>query len=84
MNDITFYLRSLFIITCKERIPCELRCVLVESQSKTEPNIERMNDITFYLCSFFVITCKERIPCELRYVLLGSQSKTEPVIVKVA
>ncbi|KAL2715105.1 hypothetical protein V1478_014803 [Vespula squamosa] len=34
-SDITLYLRPLFVITCKERILWELRCVLVGSQSKT-------------------------------------------------
>ncbi|KAL2722624.1 hypothetical protein V1478_009487 [Vespula squamosa] len=35
MSDTTFYLRSLFLITSRKRIPRELRCVLVGSQSKT-------------------------------------------------
>ncbi|KAL2730956.1 hypothetical protein V1478_005369 [Vespula squamosa] len=34
-SDTAFYLHPLFPPTCKERIPWELRCALVEIQSKT-------------------------------------------------
>ncbi|KAL2726641.1 hypothetical protein V1478_006919 [Vespula squamosa] len=35
INDFTFYLRSLFVITIRERILSEQRCALVGSQTKT-------------------------------------------------
>ncbi|KAL2729011.1 hypothetical protein V1478_006643 [Vespula squamosa] len=99
MSDIILYLRSLFVITRKERIPWELRCALIGIQNKTElvttksvkgPTLLsratadcRMSDIILYLHSFFVITCKERIPWELRCALIGIQSLIKKVIVKV-
>ncbi|KAF7417557.1 hypothetical protein HZH68_000210 [Vespula germanica] len=36
-SDIIIYLHYLFSITCGEHVLRELRCVLVEIQSKTEP-----------------------------------------------
>ncbi|KAL2722696.1 hypothetical protein V1478_009559 [Vespula squamosa] len=61
MSNITFYLRSLYVITTRESVPWQLRCALLGSQTKTELNIEGMSNITFYLRSFFVITTRERI-----------------------
>ncbi|KAL2725253.1 hypothetical protein V1478_007926 [Vespula squamosa] len=82
MSDITLYLHSLFVTTRKERILWELRCALVEIQSKTAVKIERMSDTAFYLHSLFVTTRKERIPWELRCALVEIQSKTAVVTTK--
>ncbi|KAL2736368.1 hypothetical protein V1477_012877 [Vespula maculifrons] len=93
MSDIIIYLHYLFFITCGECLLRDLRCVLVEIQSKTEPvtvdklilssrvNIERMSDIIIYLHYLFSITCGECLLRDLRYVLVEIQSKTEPVTV---
>ncbi|KAL2744823.1 hypothetical protein V1477_007365 [Vespula maculifrons] len=92
MSDIIIYLHYLFSITCGECLLRELRCALVEIQSKTEPvtvgklilssrNMERMSDIIIYLHYLFSITCGECLLRELRCVLVEIQSKTEPVTV---
>ncbi|KAL2740801.1 hypothetical protein V1478_000942 [Vespula squamosa] len=36
MRGVILHLRSLFVITCKERIPWELRCALLGIQCKAE------------------------------------------------
>ncbi|KAL2744824.1 hypothetical protein V1477_007366 [Vespula maculifrons] len=92
MSDIIIYLHYLFSITCGECLLRDLRCVLVEIRSKTEPvtvgklilssrNIERMSDIIIYLHYLFSITCGECLLKDLRCVLVEIQSKTEPVTV---
>ncbi|KAL2728760.1 hypothetical protein V1478_006392 [Vespula squamosa] len=96
MSDTTFYLRSSFVTTSRESIPRELRCALVEIQSKTAlvtsksaegPTLlsaHAMSDTTFYLRSRFVTTSRESIPRELRCALVEIQSKTALVTSKSA
>ncbi|KAL2729946.1 hypothetical protein V1477_015757 [Vespula maculifrons] len=92
MSDIIIYLHYLFSITCGECLLIDLRCVLIEIQSKTElvtvgplilssRNIERMSDIIIYLHYLFSITCGECLLRDLRCVLIEIQSKTELVTV---
>ncbi|KAL2715106.1 hypothetical protein V1478_014804 [Vespula squamosa] len=48
MSDTTFYLPSPFFTTSRESIPRELRCALVEIQSKTAPVTSKSAKVTLH------------------------------------
>ncbi|KAL2734909.1 hypothetical protein V1477_013627 [Vespula maculifrons] len=74
MSDIIMFLHQLFFITCGECVLRDLRCALVEIQSKNGPvtvkvshssNVvvvsEGMSDIIMFLHQLFFITCGEYV-----------------------
>ncbi|KAL2736903.1 hypothetical protein V1478_002282 [Vespula squamosa] len=89
----TLYLRSLFVSIGKECISWELRCALVESQTKTKLvtvnvdqmtacvvgacKIEKISHTTFYLRPLFVTNCRNGIPRKFLSPLLENQLKVD-------
>ncbi|KAF7379616.1 hypothetical protein HZH68_016564 [Vespula germanica] len=78
MSNIIMFFHYLFFITCGESVLRELRCALVEIQSKTGPVTVKVNQLPH-----FVAVTSECVLRELRCALVEIQSKTGPVTVKV-